>query len=128
VGALHSLHKRRDELRRDLRHYCVTVSLDASSSVCASAGEDLPSSLCAVSQFSKPGEQRSHPWVCESHGYCINDRQNAGFNWPQFSVSAIDPLSVIPSATTLREKSLLPARELPFCAGVPAIGVGQDVN
>jgi len=37
-------------------------------------------------------------------------------------VGQVDPVISI----TFREKSLLPASLFPFCAGVPAIGVGHD--
>ena len=98
-------------------------------------------------------------------GSPINQRECAGFNWPELSIPAEEPVSISPeavsragpvksavvrrsispspcgpapfvslvrgvghplsSATVLRLLSLFPASLLPFCAGVPAIGVGQ---
>ena len=58
----------------------------------------------------------------------MSQRECAGFNWPRLSVDAGEPLSAGPppaSATVLRLLSVFPASLFPFCAGVPAIGVGH---
>lgn len=80
------------------------------------------------------GAQASH---CE--GRLMSHRLNEGFNWPPAAIPAGKPVSSSPVAvsraglcavrsTVLRDESLLPAALLPFCAGVPAIGVGQDAS
>ena len=81
--------------------------------------------------------------IAASHqlfGSPINQRECAGFNWPEFSIPAVEPVSISPvavnragpstvtSATVFRLLSLFPAALLPFCAGVPAIGVGQPAR
>ena len=61
----------------------------------------------------------------------MSQRECAGFNWPGFPVSAGDPVGVGPecaSQTVRRLLSVFPAGLLPFCAGVPAIGVGQPAS
>lgn len=71
----------------------------------------------------------------------MSQRECPGFNWPPLAVSAEDPVSSCPVAvsragpcgtvqrsTVLRDESLFPASLLPFCAGVPAIGVGQPAS
>jgi hypothetical protein len=69
----------------------------------------------------------------------MSQRECAGFNWPPLSIAAAEPISVSPKAvsrtgigsvhieTVCRLLSVLPAGLFPFCAGVPAIGVGQPV-
>jgi hypothetical protein len=75
-----------------------------------------------------------------SGGSPINQRLCAGFNWPPLSIPAEEPISISPEAvsragwfdtlnsTVFRLLSVLPAALYPFCAGVPAIGVGQPAN
>jgi hypothetical protein len=70
----------------------------------------------------------------------MSQRECAGFNWPPLSISAVEPVSISPEAisragafglqysTVFRLLSLFPAALFPFCAGVPAIGVGQPAN
>jgi hypothetical protein len=70
----------------------------------------------------------------------MSQRECAGFNWPPPGIRASEPVSISPvtvkragpsglahitAATVFRLLSLFPASLLPFCAGVPAIGVGQ---
>ena len=60
----------------------------------------------------------------------MSQRECAGFNWPPLAVAAGDPLGVGPEtrSTVLRDESVLPAGLFPFCAGVPAIGVGHAAS
>lgn len=89
------------------------------------------------------GAQASH-----SGGSPISQRECAGSNWPPLGIPAAEPISITPEAvnragpnpghgvnpdqvttsTVLRLLSVLPAALFPFCAGVPAIGVGQPVR
>ena len=68
----------------------------------------------------------------------MSQRECAGFNWPEFSISAEEPVSISPEAVSragpmisetkkpvFRLLSVFPASLYPFCAGVPAIGVGH---
>ena len=68
----------------------------------------------------------------------MSQRECSGFNWPPPSIRAAEPVSISPETanragpstpvtrdTVFRPLSLLPASLYPFCAGVPAIGVGQ---
>ncbi len=67
----------------------------------------------------------------------MSQRECAGFNWPPLIVAAVEPVSISPEAvnragpvvtqraTVFLDESLFPASLLPFCAGVPAIGVGN---
>src|SRR5512139_524512 len=47
---------------------------------------------------------------------------------PVCSLSSLRGVGQLVSATTAREKSLFPAALFPFCANVPAIGVGHEVQ
>ena len=55
---------------------------------------------------------------------------NAPFAWfgPPFEPSVARGVFQLESATVFLLLSLFPASLLPFCAGVPAIGVGQEAN
>jgi hypothetical protein len=83
-----------------------------------------------------------------SGGSPMSQRGCAGFNWPPLSIAAKEPVSISPEAVSragpsavhdfgwslwmrpqasvsvFRLKSVLPLSLYPFCAGVPAIGVG----
>ena len=70
----------------------------------------------------------------------MSQRECAGFNWPPLSIPAEQPVSISPvtvsragwsvfdRSTVFLLLSLFPAALFPFCAGVPAIGVGQPAS
>ena len=88
---------------------------------CDEFGEDLRDDRVAV------GAQLAH-----STGNPMSQRECSGFSWPPRVVDAGEPFGVSPgtakSATVRRLLSVLPASLFPFCAGVPAIGVGHPAR
>lgn len=90
--------------------------------------------------FRERGDDRVAVGAQASHaaGSPMSQRECAGFNWPPTVVAAVDPVSTSPvtvsragvarsgSPAVRRLLSVLPAALLPFCAGVPAIGVGHE--